>query len=69
MVAANRALFERNRDLGGTVYPISAVPLDPADWHRQLGPQWATVMAAKDRFDPDRVLHPGIGLSEDERPA
>jgi FAD/FMN-containing dehydrogenase len=26
MVEANRVLFERNRELGGTLYPISAVP-------------------------------------------
>ena len=56
MVAANRRLFERNRELGGTVYPISAVPLQPDDWRRQFGPRWQHLTAARRRFDPDGVL-------------
>lgn len=64
MVAANRRLFELNRDLGGTVYPISAVPLRPDDWQRQLGSRWDQLAAAKRRFDPDGVLAPGTGAFE-----
>jgi len=62
MVSANRRLYERNRDLGGTLYPISAVPLEPADWHHQLGPEWQRLAAAKRRFDPDGVLRPGTDV-------
>jgi FAD/FMN-containing dehydrogenase len=62
MVAANRGLFERNRALGGTIYPISAVPLDAADWRRQLGPYWPRLAAAKLRYDPDGVLAPGTDV-------
>jgi FAD/FMN-containing dehydrogenase len=62
MVTANRSLFERNRELGGTVYPISAVPLDPADWRRQLGARWPWLAALKHRFDPAGVLRPGTGV-------
>ena len=62
MVGANRALFERNRDLGGTVYPISAVPLVREDWKRQLGPEWARLVEARRRYDPDSILTPGLGI-------
>ncbi|MGH8991929.1 MAG: FAD-binding protein [Acidimicrobiia bacterium] len=62
MVAANRVLFERCRELGGTLYPIGAVPLTPADWERHFGPQWDHLAAAKRRFDPEGVLTPGPGI-------
>jgi FAD/FMN-containing dehydrogenase len=65
MVAANRGLFERNRALGGTIYPISAVPLDAADWRRHLGPDWGRLAVAKRRFDPGGVLSPGTGVFGD----
>jgi FAD/FMN-containing dehydrogenase len=62
VVRANRALFERNRDLGGTLYPISAVPLFPADWERHFGPEWPRLTEAKRQFDPGGVLSPGPGV-------
>jgi FAD/FMN-containing dehydrogenase len=59
LVDANRALFERNRTLGGTHYPIGAVRLSPQDWRQHYGPQWDALVAAKRRFDPDKVLASG----------
>jgi FAD/FMN-containing dehydrogenase len=62
MVVANRSLFERCRGYGGTLYPIGAVPLTPADWRLHFGNEWQRLVAAKHRFDPDHVLTPGPGL-------
>ena len=59
LVAANRALFERTRALGGTLYPISAVPLSRLDWRQHYGPQWDTLVSAKRRYDPHGVLASG----------
>jgi cytokinin dehydrogenase len=56
MLSANRSLFERNRQLGGTLYPISAVRLREEDWRHQLGRQWPELLAAKRRFDPSGIL-------------
>lgn len=55
----NRMLFDKNRDLGGTHYPISAVRLAAEDWQRHYGPQWGALLAAKHRYDPANVLASG----------
>jgi FAD/FMN-containing dehydrogenase len=62
MLARNRRLFERNRDGGGTYYPVGAVPLSPEDWRRHFGVAWEAFAAAKQRFDPGSVLTPGPGI-------
>jgi FAD/FMN-containing dehydrogenase len=59
LVAANRALFERNRALGGTHYPIGALRLSRQDWERHFGEQWGALVAAKRRYDPDGVFASG----------
>jgi len=62
MVSANRSLFERCRALGGTVYPIGAVPMTQADWRVHFGGEWARLEAAKRGFDPANILTPGPGI-------
>lgn len=62
MVDSNRALYERNRDLGGTRYAIGAVPFTPQDWRRHFGKSWRDLLAAKRRYDPDNLLAPGQGI-------
>jgi len=75
MVSSNRALYERNRALGGTRYAIGAVPFSPQDWRRHFGKVWRDLVAAKRRYDPDNVLTPGQGIFvqdlslEDESPS
>lgn len=59
---SNRRLFERTRRLGGTVYPIGAVPLDHGDWTQHFGPRWDQLVKAKQRFDPAAILSPGPGI-------
>ncbi|NOK67885.1 MAG: FAD-binding protein, partial [Chloroflexi bacterium AL-N10] len=62
MVADNRELFERNRDLGGYRYAIGAVPFSRSDWRQHFGRVWRAFRDAKWRYDPDNVLTPGQGI-------
>jgi cytokinin dehydrogenase len=62
MIALNRALYERARDMGGYRLTSSAVPMSQDDWKRHYGPAWQTVQAAKTKYDPKNVLTPGHGM-------
>nr|BFF04550.1 hypothetical protein GCM10020241_62250 [Streptoalloteichus tenebrarius] len=62
MLRSNRALYERVRAAGGTRYPVASVPFDRDDWARHFGAAWPGFVAAKDRYDPHRVLAPGQGI-------
>ena len=59
LVAANRVVYERVRDAGGTLYPVSAFPMSPADWRGHFGAAFGLLSEAKDEHDPGRVLTPG----------
>jgi cytokinin dehydrogenase len=58
-VRANRAVYDRVRAAGGTLYPVSALPMSRGDWRRHFGPAFRRLQEAKDRFDPRDVLTPG----------
>lgn len=62
MIASNRALYEQNRDLGGTRYAIGAIPFSQADWQQHFGPVWDEFRKAKRKYDPDHILTPGQGI-------
>jgi cytokinin dehydrogenase len=62
MLAGNRTLFERNRELGGTLYPFSAVGLSGAEWQQHYGTAWPALIRAKRRHDPDGVFASGPDL-------
>ena len=62
MVARNRTLFERARDLGSKRYVISAIPFSKNDWQQHFEPVWGQLVDAKRHFDPDNVLTPGPGI-------
>lgn len=66
MVASNRMIFERARDLGSKHYMISAIPLSHQDWKRHFQPFWGELVSAKHLFDPDNVLTPGSGIFDGE---
>ncbi|GAA6624289.1 FAD-binding protein [Scytonema sp. NUACC26] len=62
MLADNRRLFERNRDLNGTRYPVGATAFSQEDWQQHFGSVWSRLVNAKRRYDPDNVLTPGQGI-------
>lgn len=59
LVADNRAVYERVRTEGGTLYPPSSLTMSPEDWREHFGPAFDRLGAAKEAFDPDHVLTPG----------
>jgi cytokinin dehydrogenase len=62
MIALNRTLYERARDMGGYRMTSSAVEMSQDDWKRHYGPAWQIVQAAKTKFDSKNVLTPGHGM-------
>jgi cytokinin dehydrogenase len=62
VIAENRGLYERNRDLGGKFYTISAVPLQHHDWVKHFQPFWGRLVGEKRQHDPANVLGPGPGV-------
>lgn len=59
LVTANRAVHDRVRAAGGTLYPVSALPMSRADWRAHFGPAFQQLEDAKREHDPDHVLTPG----------
>jgi FAD/FMN-containing dehydrogenase len=59
MIEANRRCYERAVAHGGTAYPVNTMPMSQDDWRAHFGPQWSRLLAAKDEFDPNRLLAPG----------
>jgi cytokinin dehydrogenase len=57
-------LLKRASDLairmGGKRYPSGWLDFDGAAWKAHFGDRWEALAAAKRRFDPDAVLHPGL---------
>jgi FAD/FMN-containing dehydrogenase len=66
LVAANRALFEQARAVGGYFYPVDSVPMSRRDWRRHFGPRWPRFVAAKLAFDPEALLAPGQGIFRED---
>jgi cytokinin dehydrogenase len=62
MLARNRTLFEKARRAGGTRYPIGSIQFDKKDWKQQYGANWPEFKQLKQRFDPDNILAPGVGI-------
>jgi FAD/FMN-containing dehydrogenase len=59
LVAANRAIYQRVRAAGGTLYPVSAVPMSDEDWSGHFGGAYDRLVAAKRAYDPLGILTPG----------
>jgi cytokinin dehydrogenase len=62
MLDRNRKLFEKARGVGGTRYSIGSIPFDKQDWKQQYGANWPEFKQLKQRFDPDNILAPGVGI-------
>lgn len=62
MLDDNRRFFEKNRDIGGTRYPVDAIKFSRSDWKQHFGSAWGRLVNAKRRYDPDNLLTPGQGI-------
>ena len=62
LIEDNRALYGWIRDAGGTLYPVSALPMSRDDWRRHFGPAFAQLSVAKHTFDPANLLTPGYPI-------
>jgi FAD/FMN-containing dehydrogenase len=62
VLAENRGLYERARDLGGKSYTISAVEMSRRDWETHFQPFWGQLVSEKSKHDPRNVLGPGPGV-------
>jgi FAD/FMN-containing dehydrogenase len=62
LLAVNRRQYDQAVAVGGTHYPVGAIPLTPADWQTHYGDRWPAFRAAKHRYDPRHVLTPGQGI-------
>jgi cytokinin dehydrogenase len=62
MLSGNRRLFERDRELGGTLYPFCALQLTRSDWQRYYQAAWTPLLDAKRRYDPSNVFASGPEL-------
>ena len=68
LVAANEAAYRRIRAAGGTLYPVSALPLSRRQWRDHFGPAFGLLEAAKRRLDPDNTLTPGYDVFGEPAP-
>ncbi len=62
LMTANRAVYDRVRAAGGTMYPVSAFPVSRDDWREHLGSAFAQLSDAKTKYDPGNVLTPGYEI-------
>ncbi|WP_245313117.1 hypothetical protein [Bradyrhizobium macuxiense] len=63
MIADNRSIYERAREAGGVLYPVSALPMSPDDWRMHFGSAWPRLLGAKRRYDPNNLLTPGYNVA------
>jgi FAD/FMN-containing dehydrogenase len=69
MLATNRHLFERARELGGTRQATGAIPFTQDDWAAHFGAGYESFSRNKDAFDPKGLLAPGARMWSPRRAA
>jgi FAD/FMN-containing dehydrogenase len=62
LVDANKATYGRVKAAGGTLYPVSALPLSKSEWRDHFGLAFAHLDAAKQQYDPGGILTPGYDV-------
>ncbi len=62
MLERNRRLFDKAQRVGGVRYPIGSIAFSPLDWTRHYGLTSGDVLRAKFRYDPLKILAPGVGV-------
>lgn len=60
----NIEIYRRAVAIGGFRYPVDGLPLphDRNGWAQHFGPHWEQVIASKNRFDPELLLAPRLGI-------
>lgn len=67
MTRANVDMWRSATSVGALRYPVDGLP-EPSSkigWAAHYGPLWPQALASKRRFDPDRLLAPGLGIFTD----
>ena len=59
MIEQNRVLYDRIRNAGGALYPVSALPMTAEDWKDHFGSKWQRFEQAARKYDPSHILTPG----------
>jgi cytokinin dehydrogenase len=59
LVELNKATYQRVKNAGGTLYPVSAFPMSTTDWRNHFGSAFGQLNAAKQKYDPNDLLTPG----------
>ncbi len=62
LVDANKATYVRVKAAGGTLYPVSALPLSKGEWRDHFGSAFGQLDAAKQQYDPGQILAPGYEI-------
>jgi cytokinin dehydrogenase len=62
LLDANKATYGRVTAAGGTLYPVSALPLSKGEWRDHFGSAFGRLDAAKQRYDPRESLTPGYDI-------
>ncbi|GAA3549817.1 hypothetical protein GCM10022222_36750 [Amycolatopsis ultiminotia] len=63
MVQSNRRWYDTAVNLGGTSYPVGAIPFAEGDWRNHLGEAHRPLAAAEARYDPRGVLNRRLKLA------
>ena len=59
LLASNRELLAKMTAVGGKRYAPYSMVISPAEWQAHYGPDvWPRLVAAKAKYDPNRVLSP-----------
>jgi FAD/FMN-containing dehydrogenase len=57
-----RATLAQGKTAGGTLYPVSALPMSKGEWRDHFGSAFGQLDAAKQQYDPDEILTPGYEI-------
>ncbi|MFT4626545.1 MAG: monoamine oxidase [Myxococcota bacterium] len=60
----NLEIYERATRIGACRYPCDGVPAPSSTegWAKHFGPVWERALAAKERYDPDHLFSPMLGI-------
>jgi len=54
--------YRRVKAAGGTLYPVGAFPMSKGEWRDHFGSAFGQLAAAKQQYDPDKILTPGYEI-------